>query len=325
MQDFAALVLEARTRKGLTQAEAATAAGLTPSYLSVLENRKKRPPSDEVCRRLARALDIPEERILEVAHLERAPAPLRNRLRSLATTLRRERRSMTSMLGSLLAPFLAAGPPGLLDGALETTGLTARRRRRLRDVLGAIGTGATSAQELERLLEELPERERSQLLDGLTRELSRRTLGGPASQPSSTAGSPATPTAPPHAPAHAPPLLFSAPRRAHAPSTPYLLELASESCAGVPELQPGDLVLVDPRTRPREGDLLLFVGEGEPSVRRWWPRARPPGGVDPRPSPQPHLDGMDAASFAALWDRAGAGVVIEIRRRARREPPGEEE
>ncbi|MHC4224682.1 MAG: helix-turn-helix domain-containing protein, partial [Planctomycetota bacterium] len=37
MQDFAALLLGARTRAGLTQAQVAIAAGLTPSYLSFIE------------------------------------------------------------------------------------------------------------------------------------------------------------------------------------------------------------------------------------------------------------------------------------------------
>jgi len=323
MEDFAGLVLEARARKGLTQAEAATAAGLTPSYLSLIENRKKPPPSDEVCRRLAKVLAVPEERMLEVAHLERAPAPLRNRLRSMATAIRRERKSVTNVLRGLLAPFLLTGPPGLLDGALDTTGLNPRRRRRLRDVLGVIGTSTTAAEDLDRLIETLPERERTVLLDGLTRLLSRRdparsAIPSPGAQP----GAAVTESrAPGRAPQHAPELLYAAPRLADAPATPYLLEIAAVSCAGVPELEAGDLVLVDAHLLPRTGDLLVFVGGDGPLVRRMGLSARPAGGTGPHRSRETGAPTIEGPDFAAQWERTGAGVVTEIRRRLRRAPP----
>ncbi len=331
MPDFATLLRDARTRKGLTQAEVAIAAGLTPSYLSFIENRKKPPPSDDVCRRLARALGIAEQALLEVAHLERAPAPLRNRLRSMATAMRRERQSATNVLRSLLSPFLSSGPPGLLEGALDTTGMTARRRKRLREVLGAVSTGQSASQELNRLLEALTESERAALLEALPRILSRRaahpSLAPNAPPAASAEGS--SPFAAGALPASTP-ILYAPPRHDRAPPTPYLLAVTEGSCIGVPQVEAGDLVLVDAQAAPRVGDLLVFIGEEGPSLRRLGrlapdtpPESKAAGAGGTRTAREgsaapPRLDGLDSAAFAALWRSAGAGVVIELRRRMRR-------
>jgi len=135
MEDFAAVLIQARRRTGLTQAQVATVAGLTPSYLSLLENRKKPPPSDEVCRSLAVALRISAKRLLDLAHIQRAPESVRTEVRSLRHSLKRERRSRTRASRALLSPFLFAGPPGYLESALDTLQISPARRRRLRAAL----------------------------------------------------------------------------------------------------------------------------------------------------------------------------------------------
>jgi len=145
MDDFAAILVAARRHTGRTQAQVAIAAGLTPSYLSFLENRKKPPPSDEVCRKLAKVLKVPAKRLLDLAHIQRAPESVRIEVRSLRHSLKRERRSRTRALKALLSPFLFAGPPGYLDSALDTLQISPARRRRLRAALRA-GAGNAASQ-----------------------------------------------------------------------------------------------------------------------------------------------------------------------------------
>ena len=248
MSDFAALLVDARTRLGLTQSQLASAAGLTPSYLCFIEKRKKPPPSDEVCARLAEVLQIPAEELIEIAHLERAPEPLRRRIRNLDQTVRRERRSRLKALKSLLSPFLFAGPPGFAESALQAVGISDARKRRIREVLHAVGRKHQDQEKaVSRLIDELPERERAALLEAL------------------------------------PGLLREA-----APPTAFTHE--AEVSFG-DEVRPGDVLLIDPATEARSGDLVLVRGpDGESSLHRH-------GETAP--------DGM-------------VGPVVEIRRRLRR-------
>ena len=79
MTDFATYLKRKRESAGLTQVELAGKVGLTGSYISILESRKKPPPSDTVLKRLARALEVGEDEILEVAHLDLRGARRRRR------------------------------------------------------------------------------------------------------------------------------------------------------------------------------------------------------------------------------------------------------
>jgi len=213
------VLVAARQQAGLTQTELAAAAKLTASYLSFLENRKKPPPSDEVCRRLARALDLDGERLLELAHLERAPKPLRDKVASLATSLKKERRSLRTFMEGLLSPFLFAGPPGYRDSAIEALGVSPARRRRIRE---AVRRGGPS--NVKRVLDELTDEELHELAD--------RLPGILPPQPELLAGPPAEP-----------------------PNSPFLLE-AGEDAFDV--VRKGDRLLLDPRAIPQDGDLLVL-------------------------------------------------------------------
>ncbi|MHC4940165.1 MAG: helix-turn-helix domain-containing protein [Planctomycetota bacterium] len=218
MEDFASVLVAARKEAGLTQTDLAGAAGLTSSYLSFLENRKKPPPSDDVCRRLARALNLPEERLLELAHLERAPKELRAKVDSLTSSLHRERRSLRSFMEELLSPFLFAGPPGYRDSAIEALGVSPTRRKKIRE---AVRRGERS--KVSRVLDELSDRELKDLADRL-----------PGILPNE------------------PPLLEKPPDRP--PDRPYLL-VAREN---FDPIQPGDRLLVDPSAVPQDNDLLVL-------------------------------------------------------------------
>lgn len=241
MEDFAGLLIAAREKARLTQAFVAHAAGLTPSYLSFIENRKKPPPSDDVCRRLAEVLGLPARRLIEVAHFERAPETVRRRVKSLHHTLRRERRSRRRVLESLLSPFLFRGPPGYVDSALEAVGINKRRQKRIREALAAVGRRHQDrASKVAKIVEDLPERDRLALLEALPGLLKEGELPPTSSPPTSPA------------------------------QGPYVLVCDAAMAAAAPEgeLREGDRLVVDPEVPAREGDLVVVRGEAGTRVRR---------------------------------------------------------
>jgi len=281
MEDFSTILVAARERLGITQAQLAISAGLTPSYVSLLENRKKPPPSDRVCERLAAVLGVPARQLLEVAHLQRSPPTVQQSVRALRGKLSRERKSRQRVLESLLSPFLFQTAPNWLEGALEWLGGSSGRRRRLREVLTALGRRHQDrATAVSRLVDELPERDRLLLLEALPRILGERSPAGADAKP-----------------LH-PQLFYSLPPADGLPKTPYLLVWTSESPGG--ELEDGDRLLVDPALEPRDGDLVVLRGpDGAPLAQRLGTRDQ--GALE---------------RFA----RDGAGVVVEIRRTIRRRP-----
>ncbi len=289
MEDFAAVLLAARAEAGLTQAELATAAGLTPSYLSFIENRKKPPPSDEVCRRLAKVLDMTPAKLVDVAHLERAPEPLRKRVRSLTHSLKRERHSRKRLLESLLSPFLFGDPPGFNESAIDMLSISAARRRRIRDVLKAVGRRhADRERQVSRVVDQLPERERAVLLAALAKLLKKDERHK-----------------------RPPPHFYSAPQGDGIPRTPYRLTADRGGLDG--EVRPKDVLIVDPARPAEPGDIVVIGGEGQ--IRRLEQKGDGfvlRGGRDeafPEKMTRKELDGWLA--------RHSAGVVVEIRRSLR--------
>ena len=312
-EDFVTLLVGAREKAGLTQAQVATAAGLTPSYLSFIENRKKPPPSDEVCGRLAEVLGLPAPRLLEAAHLERTPETVRKRLRSLRSKVKREKRSRLRILKSLLSPFLFAGPQGLLDGALDQVSISPTRRRRLREALAAVGRHHQDrAEAVANALEELPERERSVLLKALPKLLDEKMARQAPAGRASAGGAPGV--------SGAADLRYAPARDA---TGPYLLEVDADLASGAPrDLAPGDTIVVDPTAEPRAGDLLVLGGGDEPprvrrleqsSDGRFFFLHGGPGEVE-KAGDRPALD--------ARLKSTGRGTVVEVRRPLRRAATG---
>ncbi|MCK6461606.1 MAG: LexA family transcriptional regulator [Planctomycetes bacterium] len=291
MEDFSALLAAARERVGITQAQLAISAGLTPSYVCLLESGKKPPPSDRVCERLAEVLGLPARQLLEVAHLQRAPTTVQKRVRTLRGRLSREQRSRQRVLESLLSPFLFSSAPSWIEGAVEWIGGSALRKRRLREVLAALGRRHQDrATAVSRLVDDLPERDRRLLLDALPRILSDR-IPGPA-----------------------PRLYYSLPPAEDASRTPFLIAWTGAATAGG-ELRDGDHLLVDPGIEPRPGDVLLLRGPDDAPVARRLVRegdGRRLASLDGHPVP-----GEEAADDARIRERLAkesAGVVVEIRR-----------
>lgn len=286
MDDFAGTILAARMKAGLTQSQVAAAAGLTASYLSFLENRKRPPPSDEVVSRLAKVLRLPDRRLVELAHYDRAPAPLRRRLQSLDESLRRERRSRLHFLRSLLAPLL--GEAGAwFETTIDAIVPSPARRRYLREIYRALGRkGLDHADRVARLLEALPAKERREFLAALPAAAGSRS--GAQSAPEER-------YAPPDSEA----------------SEPYVL-VAPAACAEG-NVERGDRLVVDPAALPEDGDLVVVREAGGWSLARV-ERTGAGWRVTKRGEAETPLD---EAAWWERWRRSGAGVVVEIRRRLR--------
>jgi hypothetical protein len=195
------------------------------------------------------------------------------------------------VLESLLSPFLFAYPPGFLEGALEWLGGSIVRRRRLRDVLAALGRKHQDrATEVSRLVDGLPERDRRLLLDALPRILRQGATG----------------TTPP------PALHYSLPAAGETPAEPFLLAWNAPSPGG--DVQDGDLLLVDPGAAPSPGDLVVLRGgDGMAVARRveqgtgGYRLASLGGGPAEEPA-------MDEAGLRAILSREGVGIVVEVLR-----------
>jgi SOS-response transcriptional repressor LexA len=104
---FAQLLKEEREKKGLSQVELARKAGLTGSYISILEAQRKPPPSDAVIKKLARVFGTDPKPLLSVAHLERTPEDIREHLRQLSGNIKASNKS-TGWLAGILSPFSMA-------------------------------------------------------------------------------------------------------------------------------------------------------------------------------------------------------------------------
>jgi transcriptional regulator with XRE-family HTH domain len=316
MQDFASVLLEARKRSGLTQAQLAVSAGLTPSYLSFIENRKKPPPSDEVCMRLGEVLGIPAKELIDVAHMERAPEPLQRRVKTLTQNLHKERRSRLRALKSMLSPFLFAGPPGFRESALDALGISPVRKKRIRQVLAAVGRDHQDQErEISKLVDELPEKERMLILERLPAILGR---AGTSAKPPTAESS-----APPVAGAAAPPLLYAPPEPNRVGA--YRLEVDEPHAAGLEDLRAGDQLVVEPAQRPGLDDLCVLRSDDHGYlVRRLVARGEAFALVRDRGDPAGPGDGdvaLSAQELAAMLDGIGAGTIVEVRRPLRRPRP----
>jgi transcriptional regulator with XRE-family HTH domain len=304
MEDFAGLLIAAREKARLTQAFVAQAAGLTPSYLSFIENRKKPPPSDDVCRRLAEVLGLPARRLIEVAHLERAPETVRKRVRSLSHTLRRERRYKRRVLESLLSPFLFRGPPGYIDSALDAIGINKRRQKRIREALAAVGRRHQDrAEEVAKIVEDLPERDRHALLEALP-GLLKKSDPPPTKEQSQEDR------------AASPPVFHVPPAAETLPGGPYLLACDAETAASAPEgeLREGDWLLVDPAVAARADDLVVLRGEAGALVRRVVKDGEVYGLRGSAATGARWADPLDEKELRARLAEVGLGTVLEVRR-----------
>jgi len=309
--DFATYLKEAREAAGLNQSELAEQVGLTGSYISVLESRRKPPPSDPVLKRMATALGKPERELLEVAHLDRTPDDIRKKIRALDRRLSLERKVTSSLLNQLLPSSLwhFGRVPGHPEYGLEKLRLDGKRRRILTKVIRRIGhlTTRDDFEEESRLvIETLPAEERSVLAEVLP-ELVRDPPRVPETE-TRTAGVPLLLpllTAPPRKSAQSTPdprAQIAVAAEDHHPDR-YFLTAGDDDMR--PRIEHGDLVLVAPDLTPDDGALAVVRIGKRTTVREV--HATREGLL------------LVAANPAIRTTKAKAdalrGVVLEIRRR----------
>ena len=269
--DFATTIKTARLAANLSQAELGTKAGLTGSYICVLEARRKPPPKEDLVVALARALGIDESRLQELAALERTPEPVRQRVLRLVKERGRSRRSRDTLLASTL--FHMTRRPGFLaDAVSNMLGLPEDRRLllgRLAERVKAMPSVQEAASRSSDLLKEVPGKEREALVRALP-----RLLGGAAPLPASSPAPAIDPAArADERPWQRVPLLEAPPVAGDLATAvrgaidsfhvdrrfwregAYFIEAVDDDA--YPRVEKGDLLLVHPDPRPADGTLVL--------------------------------------------------------------------
>ncbi|MBI4614944.1 MAG: helix-turn-helix domain-containing protein [Planctomycetes bacterium] len=277
MKDFAHWLRVFREKSGLNQKELAERVGSTGSYISMLESRKKPPPSDEVVRRLASALGVEENLLLEFAHLERTPYDIKEQFEVLRGRVERETglsRWATGPFREKIIPLLlyqVACPPPYLAPTEEASAPPPPLRKFHRRVLAlarSAGDFARFANEVASLLEGLDEEALSALQDWLPRIW----------QPSGAAPRPAAPAI------SRLPILIEVPwepvehaavssggwkevpASLWAPGRYYLI---ASGTAMYPRIEEGDYVIVDETMPPENGDLVAVIHAGQGQILRY--------------------------------------------------------
>lgn len=317
---FADALKEARQEAGLSQAALARRAGLTGSYISVLESRRRPPPSPRVIRSLCRVLGIDATPLLEAGALERSPPTVRKRLERMNKERGRVQKTRDNLLTTTLfhlsrRPRVVEPMAGFLDLPPDQLALLGRMLGRVRRV--------RNLDEAESRAETILEDASSEERDALARVLPR-ALGGEGEEQIDDTPMPdeppilepvvEAPPAPTTAPVH--PDLARTPGKPRAPvdrrpvaRDSWHEELFFWRVSGDdahPRFEAGDLVLVDPRREPAEGDVVVLRHDGRDRIGTYLRRGDEVQIVFPRPEVPPVR--LDAARFHP------AGVVIRLER-----------
>jgi transcriptional regulator with XRE-family HTH domain len=322
--DFADFLKKARLAAGLSQAELASRAGLTGSYVCLLESRRRPAPSPEVASALARALGVDAPALREKAELSRAPEPLRRRLAGLARERHRMRTSRDAALTTTI--FHVARRPGLLSEAVaEALGLAEEQRVVLDQIahrVREIPTAEQAESKAEDLLKDLPGRDRNALMRVLP-----RLLAGGGVEPGAAPTPAVARAAPEDRPWRSVPVVREVPargadpargaedalhvdRRVHRPGS-YFLVLDDDEA--YPRVESGDYLLVDPDAQPKDGDWVV-----------WRDGARSRARIFRRQGEEVRLESprTDVPPLRMAGDRfQPAGVVVWIFRPLRGAPP----
>ena len=273
-EDFATELKNARRAANLSQAELGDRAGITGSYLCLLESGRKPPPSPELVAALARVLGIDEARLQELAALERTPEPVRRRVMRLVRERGRVRRSRDALITTTL--FHMTRRPGFLpDLVADALGLPEDRRLvlgRLAHRVKDVPTAKEAATRSSELLGDMPGKDR----DALVRDLPSMLAHAPAAPAGSAQPLPVIEPAPveeTERPWRQVPILSAPPAPGAVPAArdvldtmhvdrrlwrPHAYLLVAADDEAYPKVERGDLLLVHPRGKPTEGALVVM-------------------------------------------------------------------
>ena len=275
ISDFARALKAARKAAGLTQTELGRLAGLTGSYISMLEKGRRKPPAEVRIRRLCSALKVPAGPMLEAAALERAPHLRRRveRARREGGAVRKERdRLLTTSL------YHIAHRPGPLNAMSSFLDLSPGERTlmgRLFGRLRRIPSPSEAARRSDEVLDEVPSEARRRLARSLPDLLGNEAAGDGAEASDEAAE---LPVATPELEARlavfdslAEAASLDAAPEAHLAFDPSLAPPGSfvwrvpEDLAW-PRIQAGDLLILDPEAERRGGELVAFLHQGDAGV-----------------------------------------------------------
>jgi transcriptional regulator with XRE-family HTH domain len=293
-KSFAAALKAAREAAGLSQAALARRAGLTGSYVCVLEAGRRRPPSPKVVAALAKVLGVDDGPLQELAGVERSPAGVRQRLERLDREHGRALRTRDRVLTTTL--FHIAHRPTVMNplGVGEFPDLSHLQRSllgRLVDRVRGVRSMREAEERADEILEDAGPRDRDALAAVLPRVLNGGAEPTAASPTSAAAPVPpvVAPLVPPPTPAPTPvpeagvalpvrerlaggagTASFTVDRAMVAPSdSPHAFLWRVSTDEAWPKVERGDLVLVDPDVAPSPGDLVAFDHDGRDHLRAY--------------------------------------------------------
>lgn len=271
--DFAGALKRARQGAGLSQADLGRRAGLTGSYVCMLELRRKPAPTVEVVRKLAKALGVAPGPLVQLSTLERTPEAVRRQVARLSKDRLRARRRRDRLLSTTV--FHLARRPGFHAGdAASALGLPTDYRPlflRLADRLRAAPSERHAARAGRRVLRALPPRERDAMVEAIP-----RLIGGGGGALPAPAVEPA-PAKPPERPWRRVPV-----RRSTDPGAsdvvdrirldrrlwrPGVYFWVADDDDAFPRVERGDWLLLDTQALPADGDLVAVRHEGRTRVR----------------------------------------------------------
>ncbi|MFO0933431.1 MAG: helix-turn-helix domain-containing protein [Planctomycetota bacterium] len=284
--DFASELKRGRIAAGLSQAELGARAGLTGSYVCMLELRRKPAPAPDVVEKLAAALGLDAARLQERAALERTPEPVRQRIVRLAKDRLRTRRNRDRLLSTTI--FHIAKRPGFMSEDVATAmGLPADYRSlfgRLAERVRRAPTESDAERESRDVLRDVPAREREALVQALPRLLGAAAAAMPQRAPDAAPPAPPTEADEPEErrPWRRVPVLASVPPPGVAATDVEAIDvfhvdrrlwrvgafvLVADDDDAWPRVERGDWLLVDARAVPADGDLVVVRHDGRARVR----------------------------------------------------------
>ncbi|MBN2581813.1 MAG: helix-turn-helix transcriptional regulator, partial [Planctomycetes bacterium] len=126
-QTFGERLRELRRQSDMTLEEVASRSGISKAYLSQVENGRVDPPRDAKVRALEEVFGLRPGELVELAHLARTPADVRDRLRQLRVAFDRAEQTVQALMVHLPAEAAAGQGTATLGGNVTPPEAVVRR------------------------------------------------------------------------------------------------------------------------------------------------------------------------------------------------------